>query len=156
MQGGTSFGSLLYTKNYKALHIIGCRGVLFKHLTTFFFLNIRKQKRKKLKPQFRFAFQTLRCCLWSSDPGHHENSGTEETLLLVSVFLDSEWRWACSCLLELISSASTSRQTPVPLTMARVFPTSYISLSQRKCIPNTFSTGVLEENWNSGSYCGPW
>lgn len=56
MQGGHLLDIFFYIFS-KALHMRGYREVFIKHFRTFF-LNIRKQK--KIKPQLRFAFQTLR------------------------------------------------------------------------------------------------
>ena len=57
-------------------------------------------------------------------------------------------------LLEFSSIAFDSRKTPVPFDNGQGFLNFPASLSQRKLIPNTFSTEVFKGRWNSGSYCG--
>ena len=57
-------------------------------------------------------------------------------------------------LLEFNSIAFDSRKTPVPFDNGQGFLNFPASLSQRKLIPNPFSTEVFKGRWSSGSYCG--
>ncbi|KAF6099880.1 hypothetical protein HJG60_011605 [Phyllostomus discolor] len=124
MPSETSSGSLFYVF-YKALRMRGSRSVFVKHLRTFF-LNIRKQKNNNNKKT------TIKICLsnpqvlplprWPWSPSEHWSRGD-----LVPLRLRSGLRWWGQMSLplpELAASATASRQTPVPLTVAGVVPVS--------------------------------
>lgn len=127
--------------------------MFIKHLRTFF-LNIRKQKKKKIQTTIEICLsnpQVLPLTRWPWSPSEYWNQG--DLVPFVSLFQTVGVEMSLF-LLEFNPIAFDSRKTPVPFDNGQGFLYFPASLSQRKLIPNTFSTEVFKGKWNSGSYCG--
>lgn len=149
MQGGHLLDIFFYIFS-KALHMRGYRELF----------SLISESKKKIKPQLRFAFQTLRFAsnqvsLVTIRVLEYWNRGDLGPFVFV---LDSwEWKMGMSLfLLEFSSNAFGSRKTPVPFDNGQGFPYFLPVFPKGNSFQIlTCSPGVLEGKWNSGSYCGP-